>query len=177
MEVLDLIYHQLLFNANDLGRKPRTSRYFQPPTPQTLALAVADNHCALSEYASAKKDTVLFSEGEYPGTVCASPVINFTPEASALINHTVVGRLIPSAAQLHYDRYSLILIGAPQPRVKVIYFVPHSIPLSMLLNSHQCTSVWIVGHRYSVTHSLPHPQRGAPPLVWALFNPHWCSPA
>jgi len=47
MEVLDLIYHQLFFTANSLGRQPTTLQYFQPLASQTLALAAAAIHCAL----------------------------------------------------------------------------------------------------------------------------------
>jgi len=68
MEVLDLIYLQFFFTANSLGRQPTTSQYFQPLAPQTLALAAAAIHCALSEYASGKKATVMFSQDEYRGT-------------------------------------------------------------------------------------------------------------
>jgi len=49
MEVLDLIYHQFFFTTNSLGRQPTTSLYFQPLAPQTLELAAAAIHCALSE--------------------------------------------------------------------------------------------------------------------------------
>jgi len=108
MEVLDQIYHQFFLSANSLGRQPTTSQYFQPLTPRTSALAAARIHCALSEYASGEKATVMFSEDEYRGTFCPSPVINFTPEATALINHMKVGRLIPSV-RCHCAR-----IGAPQ---------------------------------------------------------------
>jgi len=90
MEVLDLIYHQFFFTANILGRQPTTSQYFQPHAPQTLALVAAAIHCALSEYATGNKATVMFSQDEYRGTFCPSSMINFTPEATALINHTVV---------------------------------------------------------------------------------------
>jgi len=82
MEVLDLIYHQFFFTANSLGRQPTTSQYFQPLAPQTLALAAAAIHCALSEYVSGKKATVIFSQDEYQGTFGPSPVINFTLEAT-----------------------------------------------------------------------------------------------
>jgi hypothetical protein len=68
MEVLDLIYHQFFFTANSLGRQPTTSQYFQPLAPQTLALAAAAIHFMLSEYASGKKATVMFSQDEYRGT-------------------------------------------------------------------------------------------------------------
>jgi hypothetical protein len=48
-EVLDLIYHQFFFTANNLGRQPTTSQFFQPLMPQTLALVATAIHCALSE--------------------------------------------------------------------------------------------------------------------------------
>jgi len=77
MEVLDLIYHQFFFTANSLGRQPTTSQYFQPLAPQPLVLIAAAIHCALSEYASGKKATVMFSQDEYQGTFCPSPMIKF----------------------------------------------------------------------------------------------------
>jgi len=95
MDVLDLIYHQFFFTANSLGRQPTTSQYFQPLAPQTLALVAAAIHCALSEYAGGKKATVMFSQDEYRGTFCPSPMINFTPEATALSNHTLGGHFKP----------------------------------------------------------------------------------
>jgi len=128
MEVLNHIYHQFFFTANSLGRQPTTSQYFQPLTLQTLALAAAAIHRALSEYASGKKATVMFSQDEYRGTFCPSPVINFTPEATALINHTLVGRLLPPAVQLHKDRHSSIPVSAPAPRWALFCFTPLSIP-------------------------------------------------
>ena len=82
MEVLDLIYHQFFFTANSLGRQPTTSQHFQLRAPQTLALAAAAIHCVLSEYTSGKKATDMFSEDEYRGTFGASPVINYTLEAT-----------------------------------------------------------------------------------------------
>ena len=59
MEVLDLIYHQFFFTANSLRRQPTASQYFQPLAPQTLVLAAAAVHGALSEYASGKKTMVM----------------------------------------------------------------------------------------------------------------------
>jgi len=76
MEVFDLIYHQFFFTANSLGRQPTTSQLFQHPTPQTLALVAAAIHCALSEYATGKHVTVLFSQDEYRGKFCPSTVID-----------------------------------------------------------------------------------------------------
>jgi len=172
MEMLDIIYHQLFFTANSLGRQPTASQYFQLLTPWTLVLAAAAIHCTLSEYASRKKATVMLSQDEYQGTFCPSPMINFTPKASALINHTLVGRLIPHVVQLREDRRSSIPVGPPEPRLTLLYLIPHWIPLSTLLisrrrslakidtllfhstlnspplsalhNSHRRTSVWIV---------------------------------
>jgi len=65
MEVLDLIYHQFFCTTNSLGRQPSTSQFFQPLTPQTLALVAAAIHCALSEYATGRKVTVMFSQHKY----------------------------------------------------------------------------------------------------------------
>jgi len=113
MEVLELIYHQFFFTENSLVCQPTTSQYFQPLTPQTLALTAAAIHCVLSQSASGKKATVMFSQDEYQGTFCPSPVINFTPEATALINHTLVGRLIPTSLQLREDRHSSIPVSPP----------------------------------------------------------------
>jgi len=128
MEVVDFIYHQFFFTTNSLGSQPTTSQYFQPLTPQTLALAAAAIHCALSEYANGKKATVMFSQDEYRGTFCPSPVMNFAPEAMALINQTLLCRSIPSAVQLREDRRSSIPVGAPLPRLTLFYFIPHTIP-------------------------------------------------
>jgi len=82
MEVVDLIYQQYFFTATSLGYQPTTSQYFQPLAPQTLVLPAAAIHCTLSEYASGKKGTVMFSQDEYLGTFGPSPVINFTLEAT-----------------------------------------------------------------------------------------------
>jgi len=113
MEVLDLIYHQFFFTANSLGRQPTTTQYFQSLTLQTLALAASAIHCALSEYTSGKKATVMFSQDEYRGTCCPSPMINLTPKATTLIDHTLVCRLILCGVQLREDRRSSIPIGTP----------------------------------------------------------------
>jgi hypothetical protein len=80
MEVLDLIYHQFFFTTNSLGRQLTTSQYFQPLAPQTLALVAAAIHCALSEYTTGKKATVMYSRDAYRGTFGPSAVMNFTLE-------------------------------------------------------------------------------------------------
>jgi len=110
-EVIDLMYHQFFFMANSLGRLPTTSQYFQPLAPQTLALVAAAIHCVLSEYAGGKKATVMFSQDEYRGRLCPSSMINFTPEATALINHTLVGRFKPPPTTMWRNSAR---IGAPQ---------------------------------------------------------------
>ena len=140
MEVRDLIYYQLFIMANSLGRQPTTSQYFQPLAPQTSALVAAAIHCALSGYAGGNKATVRVSQYEYRGTVCPSPMINFTAKATALINHTLVGRLEPPPPSHHHapplcqDRRSSIPVGAPQPRFTLFYILLQSIPpFSVLL--------------------------------------------
>jgi hypothetical protein len=65
MEVLDLIQLQFFLTSNSLGHQPTTYHYFQPFIPQTLVLAAAPVHCALYEYDSGKKATLMFSQDEY----------------------------------------------------------------------------------------------------------------
>jgi len=95
IEVLDSIFPESFFSTKSWGRLPTTSQYFQPLALQTFDLAAAVDHCVLSEYASGKKPTVTFSPDEYQGTFCPSPVKDFTLEATACINHPVVGCIIP----------------------------------------------------------------------------------
>ena len=110
MQVLDLKYHQFFFTTNSLGRQPTTSKFIQPLTPQTLALVAAAIHCALSESATGKKVTVMFSQDEYRGEFCPATVIYYiTAEAIALINYTWCGFFIPPPphmALLQYNRCS-----------------------------------------------------------------------
>jgi len=100
MVVLGLIYHLFCFTANSLGRQPTTSQHFQPLTSQIIAPVAVAIHCALSEYATGKKATDMFPQDEYRGTCCPSPMINFTPEATALINYTLVVRYKPPPTPL-----------------------------------------------------------------------------
>jgi len=96
MEVLDLIYHQFFISANSLGQQPTTLQFFQPLTLQTLALVAAAIHCALSEYATGKKGTVMFSQDVYRGKFCPSTVIDrISAKAIALSDYTWWGCLIP----------------------------------------------------------------------------------
>jgi hypothetical protein len=64
MEVLDLIYHQCFFTTNNMGRQPTASQLFQPLPLLRLAVVAAAFHWALSEFASGKKVTVMFSQDE-----------------------------------------------------------------------------------------------------------------
>jgi len=119
MEVLDLIYHQFFFTVNSLGRQPKTSQYFQPLAPQNIVLVAAAIHWALSEYAGGKKATVMFSQDEYPGTFCPSPMINFTPEATALINHTLVGRFKPPPTTMQRNSARIGAHQSPSARLSL----------------------------------------------------------
>jgi len=65
MEVFDQIYDQLIFSTNDMRCQPITSQYVQPLAAQNLALAATGIHCALTEYASGLRATVMFSPDEY----------------------------------------------------------------------------------------------------------------
>ena len=141
MEVLDLIYHQFFFTANSLGQQPTTSQFFQPLTLQTLALVAAAIHCALSEYATGKKATVMFSQDEYGGKFCPSTVIDWiAADSIALIKITHGGAASypppPPMVLLRYIWRSSILVGAPQFRMALQYFIQRSILpfLSALLN-------------------------------------------
>jgi hypothetical protein len=82
IEVLDLIYHQFFFTAKCLGHQPTILQYFQPLVPQTLELAATAIHSAMSEYASGKKATVMFSEDEYGGSCSPSLLNNLALEAT-----------------------------------------------------------------------------------------------
>jgi hypothetical protein len=127
--VLDLIYHQFFFTASILGRQPTTSQFFQPLAPQTLALVAAAIHCVLSEYATGKKVAVRFSQDEYRGKFCPSPVMDcITAEATALINYTWWGWFIhPPMVLLRYNRNSSIPIGTAQSGLALQYFIQRSI--------------------------------------------------
>jgi hypothetical protein len=86
MEDLDLIYHHVFFTANSLGRQLTTSQFFQPLTPQILALVATAIHCALSEYDAGKNDSDMFWQDEYRGRFCPSTVTDcIAAKAIALI--------------------------------------------------------------------------------------------
>jgi len=167
MEVLDWIYHQFLFTAISLGRQPTTLQVFQPLTPQTLALVAASIPCALSEYATGKKVTVMLSQDEYQGKFCPSTVMDcITAEATALINYTWCVALYPPPPMVifRYNRRSSFPIGTPQSGLVLWYFIQHSI-------LHFCRSS---SSRMGVPQSLPRPRSGAPLFQSRLFTslPH-----
>jgi len=134
--VVNLIYYQYFFTANSFGRQPTTSQFFQPLAPQLLALVAAAIHCALSEYATGKKVTVMFSQDEYRGKFCPSLVMDcITTEATALINYTWWGFF--SSAW-----FSSAIIGAPQSpsallswnwRFNISFSAPYCISVSAQL--------------------------------------------
>jgi len=145
MEVLDLIYHQFFFTANSLGRQPTTSQFFQPLTLETLALVAAAIHCALSEYATGKKVTVMFSQDEYQGKFCPFTVMDcITAEATALINYTWFAASYPP------PWFSSAIIDTPQSPSALLSL---DWRFEIAFSARYCISV------------------GAPPLEWVLLNP------
>jgi hypothetical protein len=96
LEVVDLIYYHMFFTASSLGRQPTSLQFFPLLTLQQFTLVPTAIHCALSEYATGKKVTVMFSQDEYRGKFCPSTVIDcITAEAIALINQPWCGCFIP----------------------------------------------------------------------------------
>ena len=144
MDVLDLIHHQFFFTANSLGWQPTTSQFFQPLIPQKLALVAAAIHCVLSEYATGKQVTVMFSQDEYRRKLCPSMVMDcITAEATSLINYTWWDALDPP------PWHSSAIISAPQlPSV----LLSLDWRLNISFSASNCISV------------------SAPPLEWALLD-------
>jgi len=85
---LDLISHYFLFTANSLGHQPTTSKFFQTLALQILEKESEAIHCALSDYATGHKATVICGQDKYHGKFCPSPVMNSILQAAALINST-----------------------------------------------------------------------------------------
>jgi len=65
MEVPDLINTQFFFNTNSLEQQPTTSQFFQLFTPQTFAHVATAIHCVMSQYATGKKVSAMFSHDAY----------------------------------------------------------------------------------------------------------------
>ena len=160
MEVLDLIYHQFFFTVNSLGRQPTTSQFFQPLAPQTLALVAAAIHCALSEYATEKKVTFMFSQDEYRGKFCPSTVIDWiTADAIALIIMTHSGAASYSPPQW----CSSAIIGTPQSPLVLLSLKWH---FDISFSAPYCLFSWCFSSRMGASLSTSQTRIGAP-----LFHP------
>ena len=192
MEVLDSIYHQFIFTANSLGQQPTTSQFFQPLTPQTLALVATAIHCVLSQYATGKKITIMFSQDEYRGKFYPSTVTDcISAEAIALIKFKLhmVGQLhtlLPPMVLVRYTRRSSIPVGAPESTLVLLNprwrsSIPVGAPQSSLaLLNPRWRSAIPVGAPQSplaLLNSRWHSSIpvGAPQSPLALRNPHWRS--
>ena len=61
-----------------------------------IALVAAGIHCVLSDYATGKKVTGMFSQDDYRGKCCPSTVMDcITADANALISYTRWAALYP----------------------------------------------------------------------------------
>ena len=83
----------------------------------------------------------MFSQDANWGTFCPMPVIDFTLEASALINYTLAGCIIPPCLSISFhtnhphfsvllcwERHFSVSISLCPPRLALLHFVPLSIP-------------------------------------------------
>jgi len=137
------------------------SQYFQPLPPQTVAPVAAAMHWAESESGSEKMATVIVSHDEYRGTFCPSPMIKFTPEATALINHKLVGRFKPPPPPTMWC--NCCRIGARQS-------------LSALLNLDSLSFISFCSQFLLLQHSSAGIDTSYSPLSWlALLNFIQCS--
>jgi len=159
MEVLDLIYHRNFFTTNSFGRKLTTSLFFHPLALQMLVLVAAAIHCALSEYATGKKVTVMLSQDEYRGKISLSTVIDcITAEATALINYTWWAAVYPPAPPPPPWCFSAI-IGAPQSPTPLLsvdwrFDISFSYPY--------CLVSWCSYYRMGAPQSPPWPRLEVP---------------
>ena len=163
MEVLDLIYRPFVFTANSLGRQRTTSQFFQLLTPQTLVLVAAAIHCALSEYATGKKVTVMCSQDGYRGKFCPSTVMDcITAKATALINYTwcAASYTPPPIVLFCHNRCFSILAHALQSGLALWYLIQHSI-------LHFCRRS---SPKMGTPQSHPWPRSGAPLFYSRLFT-------
>jgi len=93
VEVLNLIYPPFFFPTNAFGHQPTTFQFFLPLTPLTFVLVATAILCMVSEYASQKNAMVVSFQNEYSGKLCSTPVIAFTPNATAFIIRDISVRL------------------------------------------------------------------------------------
>jgi len=154
MEVRDLIYLQLFFMANSLGRPPTTSQFIQLLTRQTLALVTAAIHCALSAYATGKKVTFMYSQDEYWGKICLSTVIDcITAEATELINYTLCAASSPPPPWC-----SSAITGAPQSPSALLSVDSH---FDISFSAPYCLFCWRSSCWLDTPQSPPRPRLGA----------------
>ena len=105
-------------------------------------------------------------------------MIKFTPEATALINHTLVVHFKKHPPtmrrKLHSERHFSIPVGPPHPRFTMFYLFPQSIrPLSALLRRDRHSLIPSVLIRAPLFHSaLDTPISVLLSLRWALLNSH-----
>jgi hypothetical protein len=132
MEMLDLIHYRFFFTGNSLECQPTTSLFILPLTQLMLALVAAAIHCALSDFATGNKVTVMLSQDEYQGILCPSKVIDgITAKATALL--------------INFTWWA-----AP-------YFLPNSAPTleSARFDPHQQSSLWIGTSIFPSAHLSP----------------------
>jgi hypothetical protein len=121
--------------------------------------------------------TVMFHQDEYQGTYYPSPVIHITLEATAEINHTVLGCLIPTGAAtprrfysaqflsvlLHQDCHSSVSWHTRLPHYRTPQFP------QVYLSLDCC---------FYIKFSTPYPTTpstfGAPLLKYVILNPCQC---
>jgi len=175
MEVLDLIYHQCFFTSNNFGRQPTTSQFFQLLPLPRLAVVAAAFHCALYEFATGKKVTVMLSQDEYWGIFCPSTsrycittdvhsqwsIVLLQMPLHSCITH---GR----AASYHPPKWcSSAILAAPQSLSALITLdqrFDNSFSAGFCFFS-LCSSSWMGATEYP-----PQPQLGAPLLHSRLFT-------
>jgi hypothetical protein len=132
--------------------------------------AAAAIYCALFDSASCTKTTVISSQNEHRGKFCPFPMINVTLWATQLIQHTLVGRLIPPL------RRNTMRIGAPQSQLTLIsihwwYYISFCTQFSPAYVGLDCHRV-VEFHTVDLTPRSPF---HTPVLIWANLNPCRCS--
>jgi len=173
-----------------MGQQPTTSQLFQPLSLQTLVLVAIAIHCALSEDATGKKVTVMFSQDEYWGKFAHPHSYDCIPAAATalLINSTWWAASYPPpppqwdssarirapqtlSALLSLDSHFDMSVSAPQsplqPRLGAPLF---DCRLCTSLHCRRC-SAWMAApldRRFSTLVSTPWP--GVAPLYNILHS-------
>jgi len=177
MAVLELMYHQSFSTPNTFWQQRTTSQFFQPLPLQTLALVIPAIHCALSEYATGKKVTVLFSQDEYQGKFYHSTVIWLYYCRSHFTTHQLhmVGYFVPPSPSpmvlLRLNMRTIIPVSTPQSGLPLQYIIQRSsilAPTSILSCSVLFQTLYLPPHFAMLS------MGGCSPGS-ALLNPHRCS--